>query len=339
MTDDTRHSDSETELDEPVFGSEGLSSGEQELDTPTGFPAASEEPEFGSEASALPPTDLETDRGTEEPVFGADSVNDQSESSGSEEDILASSYEVSDREYDYDAPFSPATDGQESLSDAVDSEELDAETASGSGTNWVQVNSDSEAAADPFTEREYSYFEETPAAEVAASPPPARKLGRTGPVWVLGGVVLVLIVGLGWFGISRLMGSGEETPAAASEPTVQQVAAEAPTPAPPTSTPGPTPTDSPILLPINANVTVGDTGGQGVKLRAGPGLDGELLEIIDEGTLMVVLAAEPESQYSEYPVPKDGYLWYRMRVPGMTDGNGTPVVGWSASDFFVVDVP
>lgn len=339
MIDDTRHSDSETELDEPVFGSDGPSSGEKELDTPATYSPASEEPAFRSESSPLPPTEVETGRGAEEPVFGSDSVTAQPQNFDSEEIVVESGYGPSGTEHDYEASFSPATAAQDSLEEAVESEKHAAETVSETGTNWVQVSPDSEAATDAFTDKEYSYFEETPAAEVAASPPPTRKLGRTGPVWVLGGLVLVLIVGLGWLGISRLMGSAEETPAAASEPTVQQVAAEAPTPAPPTSTPGPTPTDSPILLPINANVTVGDTGGQGVKLRAGPGLDGELIEIIDEGTLMVVLAAEPDSPHPEYPVPKDGYLWYRMRVPGMTDGNGTPVVGWSASDFFVVDAP
>ncbi len=339
MIDDTRHSDSDTELDEPVFGSNVPDSGEKEPDSPTGFSAASEEPAFGSESSALPQTELEIDRGTEEPVFGSDSVTAQPQSLESEDNVVESGYEPSGLENDYESSYSPAPTAQDSLEEVVERQKRDAENVPESGTNWVQVSPDSESATDPFTGKEYSYFEETPAAEVAASPPATRRLGRTGPVWVLGGIVLVLIVGLGWFGISRLTGSGEETPAAASEPTVQQVAAEAPTAAPPTSTPGPTPTDSPVLLPINANVTVGDTDGQGVKLRAGPGLDGELIEIIDEGTTMVVLAAEPDSPHSEYPVSKDGYLWYRMRVPGMTDGDGTPVVGWSASEFFVVDVP
>ena len=118
---------------------------------------------------------------------------------------------------------------------------------------------------------------------------------------------------------------------------MQQVAAEEPTPAPPTNTPGPEPTPTPMLLPVNANVIVGDTEGQGVKLRAEPGLDGVLVEIIPEGTIMVVLAEEPGSEHPNYPVPADGYLWYRMRVTGMIDGEGNPLIGWSASEFFVVD--
>ena len=79
-------------------------------------------------------------------------------------------------------------------------------------------------------------FDETPAADVAMTPPPRRKLGRTGPVWVIGGIVLVVIVGLVWLAISRLTGGSEDVPPTAAEPTVQQVEEASPTPEPATPT-------------------------------------------------------------------------------------------------------
>ena len=74
-------------------------------------------------------------------------------------------------------------------------------------------------------------------------------------------------------------------------------------------------------------------------MREDPGTDGLVVQIIEDGTTMVVLAADPDSEYEQYPVEMDGYLWYRMRVPGMLDDAGNPLIGWSASDFFVVENP
>lgn len=346
MIDDTRRSEREAEDNEPVFGSEENAAGEIDLDTLTDSSETlhdKEEPEFSAASDTFPATNLEGTEGLDEPVFGTDGPSDQSQGVGTRADDNESDLEPYDQESDHAFTFSATYDEEtaaaNSFQDVVETAEYDSETASETGTTWVQMPPDSDTDEDPFNEREYDFFEETPAAELADSTPPTRKLGRTGPVWVIGGIALLLIIGLAWLGVSRLTGTDEEVAAVSSEPTVQQLAAESPTPAPPTSTPGPTPTDSPIQLPINANVTVGDTGGQGVKMRAGPGLDGELVEIIEEGTTMVVLANEPGSQYSEYPVEKDGYLWYRMRVPGMADAENNPIVGWCASDFFVVDVP
>ncbi len=226
-----------------------------------------------------------------------------------------------------------------SVGNEIEEPGFDPQAMATTDSSWVNAAPDSETTEEPRPATEYNFFEETPALEVATAPPPTRKLGRTGPVWVLGGITLVLIAGLVWLGISRLTGSSESTTTAPSEPSVQQAVADAPTPAPPTSTPGPTPTPTPILLPINSNVTVANTDGQGVLLRAEPGRSGTFIQTVDEGEIMVVLDADPESDHTEYPVPRDGYLWYRMRVPGILDKQGNPLVGWSASNFFVVDVP
>lgn len=340
MNDDTRQPESETE--EPVFQSDDQDSSDREAEPKSDSPLA---PANDSEPSFVP--DAESDSAGEaelpapvpaEPVFSAGGASGASQDSEYRQEIPEPAHEPAEWEF---APAEPvlteeAAGGSTESSFGQQAQEYQSTEAA--DVNWVNIAPDSETEDKPRLETEYNFFDETPAAQVAAAPPPTRKLGRTGPVWVLGGIALVLIAGLVWLGITRLMGTSENSTVAPSEPTVQQVAADAPTPEPPTSTPGPTPTPTPILLPINANVTVANTDGQGVLLRAGPGRAGEFIQTVEEGETMVVLAADPESEHADYPVSLDGYLWYRMRVPGMLDEDGNPLVGWSASNFFVVDV-
>ncbi len=311
MNDDTRQPGSET--DEPVFASD-----DQDSTKPK---------EMESAVSDL-----------EEPVFSASGESGDARETGLQQEVPEASDEPLEREF---PPIEPV-DVEEVTGKPIENEfeerDFHSQAAAAADSSWVNIAPDSETTEEPRPETEYNFFDETPAAEVAAAPPPTRKLGRTGPVWVLGGIALVVIAGLVWLGISRLTGSLESSTVVPSEPTVQQVAADAPTPAPPTSTPGPTPTPTPILLPINANVTVANTDGEGVLLRAEPGKAGHFIQTIEEGKTMVVLDSEPGSDHSEYPVFLDGYLWYRMRVPDMLDNEGNPLVGWSASNFFVVEV-
>jgi len=341
VNEDTRRPDSE--IDEPVFSSDDHDVNESESESDSGTdssPVTASEPRFLPETGPESPGDVDSVvPRVEEPVF----------SPGDEPGVWQASEplqevpEVSDEPPEWEFP-SDDTAGVEAFSEPSIGGDIDAQydrsqATAAADSGWANIAPDSEGSEEARPATEYNYFEETPAAEVAASPPPTRKLGRTGPVWVLGGIALVLIAGLVWFGVSRLTGTAEVSTSTPSEPAVQQVAADAPTPAPPTNTPGPTPTPTPILLPINANVTVANTDGQGVLLRADPGRAGDFIQTVEEGVTMVVLDADPESSHSEYPVPLDGYLWYRMRVPGVLDEDGNPLVGWSASEFFVVDVP
>lgn len=209
---------------------------------------------------------------------------------------------------------------------------------SASSTAWVNIATDSRIGVEEAPQEGYSSFAETPGADEPDPPASRRRLGRTGPVWVLGGAAVVVVVGLVWLGVARIGATSDATSQPASDPTVQKVVAQqTPTPAPPTPTAGPTPSPTPVLLPINANVVVGDTEGQGVLLREAPGRSGRLVTVLEEGTTLVVLNEDPDAPNAEYPVSLDGYLWYRMRVPGQVDAEGVPVVGWSASSFFVVD--
>lgn len=339
MIDDTRQPESETS--EPVFQSDDQEStatnAEPNSDSASGKAIASE-PSFVSDTESDSTGDVGLPApAPAEPVFLAGGETGALQ----ESEYLQEISEASDESAEWEFPPAEAAAVEEMAGDSFDNsfheQGYDDQSTEAGDESWVNFAPDSETKKEPRLETEYNFFDDTPAAQVAAAPPPTRKLGRTGPVWVLGGIALVLIAGLVWLGISRLTGSEESSTEAPSEPSVQQVAAEEPTPAPPTNTPGPAPTPTPILLPVNANVIVGDTEGQGVKMRASPGLNGELVEIIPEGTIVVVLAADPDSQHAEYPVPADGYLWYRMRVTGMADSSDNPLIGWSASEFFVVD--
>lgn len=339
MNDDTRQPESETS--EPVFQSDDQESNDSNAEPNSdGAPnkAIASEPSFASDTESDSTGDVELPApAPAEPVFlaGGEAAALQ------ESEYLQEVPEASDKSDEWEFPTAEAATVEEMAGDTFENsfqeQDYDDQPTEAGDANWVNIAPNTESEQEPRLETEYSFFDDTPAAQVATTPPPTRKLGRTGPVWVLGGIALVLIAGLVWLGISRLTGSEESSAVAPSEPSVQQVAAEEPTPAPPTNTPGPAPTPTPILLPVNANVVVGDTEGQGVKVRAEPGLDGELVDIIPEGTTVVVLAADPDSQHAEYPVPADGYLWYRMRVTGMEDTSENPLIGWSASEFFVVD--
>ena len=342
MIDDTRRPDSEPEFEEPIFSSDEELSVKKEPEPRADFASDSPilpEPEYSSGAGPFPSTGLEPDPGVDEPFFPADGETVDSPETGVQQVVGEAPFEPSDSDYSFGEAVEAEADPEEPAPEEYFEQDLSPQSTPTTGTGWVNIAPDSEVTDEPLQEKEYSYFEETPAAEVAALPPTSRKLGRTGPVWFIGSFVLVIIAGLVWLAISRLTGSADVTSEPVSEPAVQQVVSETPTAQLPTATPGPTATPAPIELPINANVVVGDTGGEGVKLRASPGLFGELVEIVDEGTTMVVLAAEPDSEHPDYPVAVDGYFWYRMRVPGKVDGAGNPVIGWSASDFFVVETP
>ena len=343
MIDETRRPDNETDSDEPVFASEEGESAENPTepnsdDTPDSTPLPA--PGLPAEPLAETPVESEIDvPGIDEPVFASGGEPEEAYDTGQQQESPESIYGPPEVEFSASAPAFDALKSEEPFDGSFDGQDDDRQDSSVAATDWVNVAPDSEPTEEARLETEYNFFDETPAADVAAVPPPTRKLGRTGPVWVLGGITLVLIVGVVWLGISRLTGSEDGSTEPPSEPSVQQVVAEEPTPAPPTNMPGPDPTPTPMLLPVNANVIVDETEGQGVKLRAEPGLAGELVEIIAEGMTMVVLEDDPDLQHAEYPVPSDGYLWYRMRVTGMVDNEGNPLIGWSASEFFVVDVP
>ncbi len=338
---DAWRADSEAAFGEPVFSQDDPSPAQKEpefstdpepepsADSETDFSTDSE-PSLPSETGPYPSLDMEIEPGANEPVFAADGEPAELPSPAPYQEAHESTGE----------PFLTEAPAFEMVSgEALEVEQAAAEieekffppSQPPEETEWANIAPDVDSTAEPLPEKEYALFDETPAADVAARPAPRRRVGRTGPVWVMGGVVLVVIAGLLWLAISRLTGQPDDSSQTVSEPTVQQVEAVAPTPASPTVTPGPTPTKAPVRLPIGANVIVGDTDGQGVNLREQPGRFGTFVSVLAEGTILVVLPAEPEDE--EYPAVADGHLWYRMRV--IVEEGKEPLQGWGASDFFV----
>lgn len=89
-----------------------------------------------------------------------------------------------------------------------------------------------------------------------------------------------------------------------------------------TLTPTATPTPQPQLMPGGRAVVQG-TGLQQLRLRAGPGLDGEVLQLLPDETQLKVL---------EGPELSDGHKWWKVQTD---DG----LVGWVAGDWLVPLVP
>ena len=73
-------------------------------------------------------------------------------------------------------------------------------------------------------------------------------------------------------------------------------------------------------VPINQMVTVFNTGGEGLKLRSGPGQSNEMIGSVFDGDTLVVVGE---------PVAADGYIWYPVQFP--FSENETPF--WAAGDW------
>ncbi|RMD49433.1 MAG: hypothetical protein D6835_05375, partial [Candidatus Thermofonsia bacterium] len=101
-------------------------------------------------------------------------------------------------------------------------------------------------------------------------------------------------------------------PPAANTPAPQETAVSNPT-----NTPEPAPTETPEATATPDQKTAVVTSGVGVWLRAEPGTESEQLEWVLEGSVLVVLDGEAQS---------DDYTWQRVRTP---QGNE----GWVATEF------
>lgn len=94
-----------------------------------------------------------------------------------------------------------------------------------------------------------------------------------------------------------------------------------------TTTPTPTPTIDPNVTPtpipgqvmIGSYVQVAQTGGQGLRIRANPGLQGEFLFLALDSEMFII---------SDGPVELDGYTWWQLIAPYDESRNG-----WAAAPF------
>ena len=146
------------------------------------------------------------------------------------------------------------------------------------------------------------------------------------------GTLLVLLVGLLMLATVAFLLLGPPLPAAEeSTPTPSPTATVTlPTPEPtvtrvifpsPTAAPAP---PAPATFAVGERVAISNTGPQGVRLRAGAGLDFLTQGIYYDGDPFFIMpGSEPEAGY---PVENDGYIWWRLRAD---DG----LIGWTAEQF------
>ena len=78
---------------------------------------------------------------------------------------------------------------------------------------------------------------------------------------------------------------------------------------------------TPITPQINSTVTVTYTGGYGLRLRSGAGLNYSIITTLPEGTQMTVFGG---------PIQKDGYTWWALQgyVGGVLRTGWSPVGNW-----------
>lgn len=161
--------------------------------------------------------------------------------------------------------------------------------------------------------------------EVATAPGEAL-LSSTLIRWLALAAVLIIAI----FLILKGCGPQESTPSPATQPTTTVTSAPGletqPTFTPTaavvaTAVPEPAATPEPLPAPAVSfqegdAVSVGDTGGAGMRLRTGPGLNYITAEILPDGVRLTVVGGPEEA---------DGITWWRLETE---EGN----VGWGAQD-------
>ena len=161
----------------------------------------------------------------------------------------------------------------------------------------------------------------------------ARRLGRGTPLWVALSLLAVVLIVAFWFFAGRRT-PDEPTlptlPAAGVVGSTQLTDAGSQAAVPESVTPLASATPEARLSP-GMHVVVGNTNGQGIRLRSTPGTAGLTLGIYNDGAPFLLLS--PGGDYEDYPVEADGYFWYRIRV---LEDPADQLVGWAAGDFLVI---
>jgi hypothetical protein len=148
--------------------------------------------------------------------------------------------------------------------------------------------------------------------------------------WVFGGAIIIAVLllaatlGLLWY--TRPQAVASRLPTA----VLNVIPAATSTPIPPTPTPlqSPTPTlpvppsPQPGVISIDAYVQISGTGGDGLRLRTDPGLDGEVRLLGAEAEVFVV---------KDGPKDVDGYTWWYLVGPYDPSRRG-----WAVSNYLAV---
>lgn len=134
----------------------------------------------------------------------------------------------------------------------------------------------------------------------------------------LGLAVLLLLVTFVWI----LLNAPERPQPGSVSAALTVIPAPTSTPAPtPTATPDPdiSPTPIPGQVMIGSYVQVAGTGGQGLRIRSEPGLQGEFLFLALDSEMFII---------GDGPVELDNYTWWYLTAP-----YDEQRVGWAASSF------
>ncbi len=126
-------------------------------------------------------------------------------------------------------------------------------------------------------------------------------------------------------GVSR----PRQTPSGLVTAVLTVIPAPTQTPIPPTPTPlTPTPQrDVPLgpaagVLSVGAYVQISGTGGDGLNLRAGPGLGYDALYLGLESEVFEIIDGPQEA---------DGYIWWHLVAP-----NDATISGWAVANYLAV---
>ena len=142
------------------------------------------------------------------------------------------------------------------------------------------------------------------------------------------GIGLAILAGLSWLLF------GQPLPANVPPPVTNTPTLTVALPSPsatilPVGLPSRTPTARPTLeaaFEVGDRVAIGNTSSQGVRVRAGAGLDFLTQGIYYDGdTFIVIPNSDPKGPY---PVEVDGYTWWRLRA---ADG----LIGWTVEEFLI----
>ena len=146
------------------------------------------------------------------------------------------------------------------------------------------------------------------------------------------GSLLLLFIGLLLLGIIAFLLLGPPLPGALMPIATPTLTPTVPLPTPqPTVTPFILPTDTPIPaatpsgpFAVGDRVVISSVGSQGVRMREGAGLSFLTRGVYYIGNTFIIMPAEDGA--APYPVPSDGYTWWRVR-------DDKDLTGWVAEIF------
>jgi len=160
---------------------------------------------------------------------------------------------------------------------------------------------------------------------------PTPRPGESAMAWyewlMLFGVIAAAVVFCAYGGRTLLKAQPGKAAIVIATPTVPKpVATRTPLPtATITPTPPPTLTPTPGVVGIGTFVKVVNAGVQGLSFRKDPGLQGQRLRYLPEGTVMKVI---------DGPKDVDQLKWWKLQ--SRTDAND---VGWTAADYLQLTTP